>query len=230
MSAPCSEPAPSPRARPVGRHVRSTSRLWRTFDNPAGRLHALLREYRETAQDQLTIRQTWAEVLDIEEARVPVELTAVAGIIPAIEAAVSRSADDSQQEVFDHYVYQWAYAITTPDHPTGQSPSPGKALVDPGALAALGRLSSFLSFTASEGHLPNPEQLQSLRERILETIDAATVAADIPPELRRELLDRLHEILWAIDHLRVGGPGSATAAAERLVGAVAIRERATDHQ
>lgn len=194
------------------------------LDNPAGRLHAILREYRESAQDQVTIRQTWAGVLGVEQDRVPVALTEVAGIIPAIEAAVSRSGEESQQEVFDHYVYQWAYAITTPDHPTGQTPSPGKELVDPGALAALGGLSSFLCFTASEGHLPNPEQLQSLRERLLETIDEATVAEDIPPELRRELLDRLHEILWAIDHLRVGGPSAASAAAERLVGAVAIRE------
>lgn len=196
------------------------------LDNPAGRLHSILREYRETAEKNLTIRQTWAEVLGVAPEGVPVALMEVASLIPAIESAVSQSGDESQQQVFDHYVYTWAFPIATPDHLTGQNPSPGKTLIDLGALMALGGLASFLSYVSSEGHLPDTEQLQSLRERLLQIIDEATRAEDIPSDLRRVLLDRLHGILWALDHLRVGGPGAATAAAERLVGWVAIREDA----
>ncbi len=193
------------------------------LDNPAGRLHAILRQYREIAREDMTIRQTWAEVLGVEQADVSVALTEVGGLIPAIEDAIIRSDDASQREVFKHYVYSWASPITTPDHHTGQTPSPGKSLIDPGALAALGGLASFLSFTASEGQLPNDEQVQGLRQKVLEVVEEATAADDIAPDLRRVLLDRLHQVLWALDHLRVGGPGAAAAAAERLVGSVALR-------
>lgn len=170
-------PSPSP----VKRHAveqedvsgprKRDALLMTRLDNPAGRLHALLTEYRAAANEQRSIRATWAHVLDVSESEVTVAVIDVGSLIPAIEAAVARVGDEAQQELLSYYRLNWAAPITTPDHPTGQTPSPGKALVDVGALTALGSLSSFLSSVASEGAVPDVEQIQSLRDSVAQVID-----------------------------------------------------------
>jgi len=197
------------------------------LDNPAGRLHALLTEYRATATDQRSIRATWAHVLGVSEDEAAVAVIEVGGLIPAIESAVARAGDEAQQEVLSYYRLHWATPITTPDYPTGKTPSPGKALVDVGALTALGGLSSFLSSVASEGVVPDAEQIQSLRDKLSHLIEELAGADTFPSQFQRLLLDRLHSVLWALDHFRIGGPEATTAAAERLLGSIQLAAATT---
>ncbi len=191
------------------------------LDNPAGRLHALLKEYRAVANPARTIRQTWATVLGVDPSDVAVALTEVGSLVPAIQAAVSRSGDEDQLELLDTYLWHWASPITTPDHQTGVNPSPGAALVDGGALAALGSLSTYLSLSRSEGAIPDDERQQELKAHVSGAIDELTGAIELPSEVRKLILDRLHDILWAMDRLRIGGPDAVRAAAERLAMSVA---------
>lgn len=191
------------------------------LDNPAGRLHALLSRYRTIANEDRTIHLTWAEVLEVDQRDVPVALAGVASLITSIEAAVSRAGDEDQLELFRHYGSTWGTSVMAPHHLATQTPSPGKDLIDQGALAALGGLSAFLSATQSEGTIPGDERLKNLRAQVQEAVDGLADAEDVPFDLRRLILDRLHDVLWALDRLRTGGPGAVQAAAERLFVSVA---------
>ncbi len=192
------------------------------LDNPAGRLHALLSEYRAAAFTGHSIRRTWAAVLGVDQSDVAVALTEVASLVPAIQAAVSRSGDEDQQEVVDTYVRHWASPITTPDYPTGANPSPGPALVDPGALAALGGLSAYLSLRRSEGTIPGDESLQNLTAMVRDAIDELAAADDLPADAREMILDRLQDVAEALARLRIVGPGAVLAGTERAAFAASM--------
>lgn len=192
--------------------------------NPAGRLYELLTAYRQTAHREKSILQTWAAVLNVEDdVAAAVELCTVAMLIPQLKTAIDRSGDEQQRMVFAHHVYAWASPIIFPEHHGRQSPSAGIDLVDPGALVVLGGVSSFLDATATEGHFPTDQQVSELRQQIAEAIVGVTDDSDLPVEIRKLLLDRLSDILWALDHLRIVGPEGVTAAAERLGGSVIVQ-------
>jgi hypothetical protein len=78
-------------------------------------------------------------------------------------------------------------------------------------------MSSLLSRTASEGYVPNDEKVQSLRVKLDEAIERVLADDDLPADLRQILLRRLHEMIWALDHVRVVGPDGVQAVAELLV-------------
>ncbi len=155
-------------------------------------------------------------VLDTDETAVAVALTEVGALIPAIQAAVSRSGDEEQLELMDTYALHWSIPITTPDWRTGDKPSPGKGVVHAGALAALGGLSSFLSSTRSEGAVPDDENRQRLIDLVRDAIDELAKDEDLPPDVRWLVRERLGDILWALDKIRFRGPDAARAATERL--------------
>ena len=195
------------------------------LDNPAARLHALLSAYVANAQDNRSIQQTWAMVLDIEPRTVSIALCEVAELLPAIESAIEASGGDQLRDTWIQFAPSWAVPITTPEHHTRQNPSPGAGLVDKAALVALGTVSTVLSLTRSEGDTPTDDALVQIRQYIEEAIQEATNANDLAPELRAALVNRLHDILWALDRVRIGGPGAIEAAMERLVGLVAVHNR-----
>ncbi len=187
------------------------------LDNPAGRLHVFLTQYRSIAEENRSIHHTWAEVLGVEQQEVPVALAAVAGLIPTIEAAVSRSGDEDQSDAFNHYGSAWASSVIAPHRVATQTPSPGKELVDQGALVALGSLSAFLSATQSEGAVPAEGSVEDLKGQVVAAIDELGRANEVPVDVRRLMHDRLHDVLWALDRLRIGGPDAVQAAVDRLV-------------
>ncbi|GAA4727004.1 hypothetical protein [Phytohabitans rumicis] len=198
--------------------------------NPAGRLHALLTAYRETASSNITILQTWAKVLAADTDVLAVrELALAAALLPQLEIAVTNTGDMYQRAIVDLHMYAWASPIFFPEHHARQNPSPGPDLVDAGALVSLGGVSSFLNATASEGRIPAEDQLSKLKQQISEVIDDVPNTSDLPAEIRQFLLDRLYDIAWAIDHLRLTGPEGVKAATERLAGAVAVSAPTRSH-
>lgn len=186
------------------------------LDNPAGRLHAILTEYHAAAAQNVCVADTWAKVLEVPRGEVPIALTEVAGLIPAVQTAVNHSGDSAQIATVDHYRSMWARPVIAPEHPMDTTPSPGKDLVNAGSLVALGLLSSFLSSTRSEGTVPGQTCLTDLTAEVVAAIDELASDEDLPSEIRRLVRDRLEDILWALDKIRFRGPDAARAAAERL--------------
>ncbi len=150
----------------------------------------------------------------------------VAGLLADIERLVDRIEDERITTLYEHYSPEWRRSVLMPN---GNWSAAKGELVDAGALASLGALSSLLSVLGSEGSAPDGETLGALRESLDEALGAVRGDQTLPPEIKRLLVARLHDMLWAIDHLNVMGPEGVKAAAERLAGAVAVDPALRDH-
>lgn len=190
-------------------------------NNPAGRLHTLLTDYRAAAHIDSTMHATWATVLGVSERQVPVALAEVAALIPEIHRLVVHCGAAEQLALFEAFGRQWAVPIMSEHHPR-QIPSLGPAAVDPDALTVLGGLSAYLSTCAPEGVLPDPERVADLKAAVHELLDGLVGEDSLPQDLRSAIIARLHDILWAMDHVRIGGPGAVGQATERLLGQITI--------
>jgi hypothetical protein len=190
-------------------------------NNPAGRLHMVLTEYRAAARTDSTMHATWARVLGVPEGEVPVALAEVAALIPDIHRLVVQCGASEQIELFNAFGRHWAVPIMSEHHPR-QTPSPGPDAVDPSALAVLGGLSAYLSTCAPEGVLPDPERVTELQAAVSDLLDELAGEDSLPAELRSAINARLHDIIWAMDHVRIGGPGAVKQAIERLLGQITI--------
>lgn len=189
-----------------------------TLDNPAGRLYALLAEYDAAARTVVSLEMAWAKVLETEKrADIVNAMTEMAGLVAAVNRAVARQASGAIQEMCAYHTRQWASPFMGDLETQGQRP-----LVDSSAMLALNTVSELLSEKACEGVVPDDEERQSLREELLAVIEETKESAETPVEVRQLILERLYQIVWAIDHVHIGGPGAVTAAVERLAGSLFI--------
>jgi len=69
--------------------------------------------------------------------------------------------------------------------------------------------------TAPEGRIPEDSVVSELREDVQELIVSAS-AADLPPAVKRPVLQCLADMLEALEHLDIGAPDSVKRAAEAL--------------
>lgn len=84
------------------------------------------------------------------------------------------------------------------------------------SLISLGSLATVLSVMSPEGVVPDDEQLDSLRRALGEASEEVRSLTDLPEEVRRLLLERLSDMVLALDNLVIGGPDAVRRAAERL--------------
>lgn len=186
------------------------------LDNPAGRLYALLTKYDAASRTNPTVERTWGEVLGTaDDVAIVIAMAEMAGMVSAVDAAVSRHGRSAHQDMCKLHIEQWS-------QPFLSGPASRTDLVDTSAMVALNALADFLSENASEGVVPDEEERQSLREELLAVIEETRESDETPVEVRQLILERLHQIVWAIDHVHIGGPDAVTAAVERLAGSVAV--------
>jgi hypothetical protein len=192
------------------------------YQNPAGRLHALLTSY--GGQRKVTIRQAWALALDVTEEDVPLHLGAVAALLSDVRSAALETGSDAFDLIPEHLrtLSRCVFPIT--DSFIGDV---GNALPDERAMEALKMLSAYLEGTMPEGTIPTKDEVGELRESARELRDDV-IAADLAPEIKRELLHRLGDVLDALDHLHVGGPDAVRRAAESLALATVLFEADTE--
>lgn len=187
-----------------------------TIDNPAGRLHALITAFHREAQGTVSLEQAWASLLGVDRRALIVNaMTERAGLVAAVNTAVSRQNSRAFEEMCAHHTSQWA-------SPFLSDLGSHSVRVDDSAMVALNAVSEFLSERASEGAVPDDDERQSLRDELMTVIDETKGSDDAPVEVRQLIVDRLYQIVWAIDHVHIGGPGAVTAAVERLAGSLAI--------
>lgn len=189
------------------------------LDNPAGRLHCALSSYNERFKNDETRGATWAKVLGVSQPEVPLHLWKTAELLAETYSAVSeRHEDDPYRQLATHHMNEWAA-------PFVNGLAHGNERVGKPALLALDTISAVLSDTASEGTVPESDELQSLRDELASVIEETINSDEAQPELQQVIVERLHQIRWALDHVHIGGPAAVTAAVERLAGALVVRGR-----
>jgi len=192
------------------------------LDNPAGRLHALLSEFASVNDPNPSLVNVWAGVFGVQtKFETYLALAEAAALIPQIDAAVVRGGDEDQEEAVRLNIAEWTRAILLPTCNLEDAPgrAPDRAL-DERALSALGQVSSYLSLTASEGHVPGAEEISDLRRQARELIDGIVDDPELPEAIKRLALDHAYRLAEALDHFKVGGPGAVRAATERLAGSL----------
>lgn len=189
-----------------------------SLNNPAGRLHAFLAAYDEAVRGNGgSRRQAWSEVLRVTEAAVPMYLWEVSALVSSVNAAVPANDQGvAFRALWDHHLDHFTEPFTSELDYTAQP-------VDVAALVALDAVSAFLSASANEGTVPDDEQREALRDELLAAIEETKASDEVPSEIRQLIVERLHQIIWALDHVHIGGPGAVTAAVERLAGALGMR-------
>jgi NTP pyrophosphatase (non-canonical NTP hydrolase) len=190
------------------------------YDNPAGRLHALLAALSEHGPDTPLIG-AWGNVLNMQQADVPLGLTDVAQLVRDVQNAAEETGADPWKDAAARWRDEWSKPI----FPTKRAMNDQLKhfLPSPDALNSLAVLDVHLQRVAPEGRIPADDQVQRLSEDLRELIDAVQ-ESELTDELKHEITDRLTDVLKAIDHLKIGGPLAPQRAMEALLGSVALRE------
>lgn len=195
-----------------------------TLDNPAGRLHDVLR--RLNSQDgTIPLRRAWAGVLGVPEADVPAHLGPVLQLVTDIPRTLADAGVSSFDAVIARFSAHWVRPIFPGDY-AFNSPLSG-VKVGAEALEPLSGISAYLHAVAPDGLVPDPDVRTRLRDRILEVIDEVRAAdeGEIPTEVKRLVVKRLAQMLTAVETVAVGGPEAVRSAAEAVAGALATHER-----
>lgn len=190
-------------------------------DNPAARLYALLAALYEE-EGNVSVRNAWGEVLGVSGATaVNREIARVAALLPDIEREVRRVNDPHITQMYEHCVPFWQRAVLSTDR--GWT-TKSAGLVDPGALASLGGMAALLSAHGLSVVVPSSDRVEALRQEVSEALaEVRHPDTPLPLEIRRLIVARLHDILWALDHITVTGAEGVQAATERFGSALAIR-------
>jgi hypothetical protein len=187
--------------------------------DPAARLHSLLEQYRRIAKNDVSIINTWKQVLDVADDEATIkQLCHITSLLGSIDIAISAYGDEGLREQFDHHFQALAAAVVFPSSVGSQTPSVGVHLIDINALMALRGISSYLTMAMPAHTLPSKEEIASLRKNIQEAIERVAEADDFSDGLRKQLLHHLHAVAWALDYIRIAGPDGVDEAAERLLG------------
>lgn len=192
-----------------------------TSDNPASRLHDLLEAFDSHAHKQLSVTEAWAKALEVEPAEAPRAAARASNLLNEVEQAVTYLNQPKQESLVARFLPRWS----RPFFPLDRAWSSGSnGLVDPDSLATLGALGATMSSLAPEGIVPDDAVVKGVREAVQGAIDAVLADTDLDNSLRSLIVHRLYDVLWALDTLNVAGPGGVSAACERLVGALLLRE------
>lgn len=191
------------------------------INNPAGRLHAILKDFEETSSNNVSVQDCWCKVLGVPRSEVLVHLGETASLITQIRRALINAGLEDNLPTYDRYADAWARPFFAPDRPMANG---SHNMVDEHAMATLSLLSSLLDRVAPEGAVPDEAQLGDLRTRLSEAVEEVLADDDLPEEIRSLILARLRDMLWAVEHIHVVGPDGVKAAAERLAVALAQTE------
>ena len=185
------------------------------LDNPAGRLYGLLTGLAEQGRETAII-DGWAAVLGVPQDDVALHLGEVAEQIRQIQSAADRVGVDALRPTVERYREDWEAPIFSRQHALNAALK--HVLPGPAALEALDMVSAHLHVVAPEGEVPDETKLEDLKSQLRAVIDAVQKAEDITPEMRRLLIERLHGVEEAIEHLDIGGPQAIRLAAEAAYG------------
>ncbi len=190
-----------------------------SYDNPAGRLHELLKRLSETGAG-VSLVDAWAEVLGVEPDQVSLHLGDVAKLLADVQIAVDELGEETFASMADRYRDAWAGSIFPSNH--SFSTAVHKVRPDSPALDALGAIGVHLHSVASEGLVPSEAELDQLKDGVARLLDEIRQSSDLPESVRHLLVLRLTDILRAMEYVHIGGPNAVRLATEALIGAIGV--------
>lgn len=191
------------------------------LDNPAARLFDVLNAYTQHFEARKGSGQpgVWAMVFGVraDDPLLPARVAEAAGLIPAVERAISALDDHVASETFTLYVRSW-WAAFSPARTGWAQGMTGDPPISKSALLGLGQLASQLSSArvASKRALDDKVVKDLLGDIQALLGDEALGADSIAPELRELVLQRLNDAAWALRHYKVLGSDGLEAALDRL--------------
>lgn len=189
----------------------------RQTSNPAQRLYDLLDRHHQTlaaGKGNSGIWTVWSEVLGVEGDKLTADFLYAFALIAEIERALAITGAQHQQWQYKIHSHEWVKAFAPVGSGTGQQVVDGDT--SDAARAALGSIASHLRDNLPEGNIPLVEGVTSLRDVVRAAIDEVLADDTLPMQLQDLLLRRLHDALWALDHIAVTGAEGVASACDRL--------------
>ena len=155
------------------------------YDNPAGRLHELLRRLAEQDRQE-SLLKGWAGVLDVDSDDVILHIGAVADLVRQIQEAVDAIGEEVLRAPVSRLRSTWARPIFPPDYEFNQALNP--MLVPGEALESLGLVAAQLSLRAPEGKVPGNDELATLKAQVRDLVDAVREAEDLDDEVKHVIV------------------------------------------
>lgn len=189
--------------------------------NPAHRLYAILQRHAEVASTSPTAAYAtiWSTVFEVDGSEVVERIAQAFGLIGEIDRALAVTDDEMQQAAFSRHKEAWSRPFIPSSSGWHQALNGGTVSDD--ALIALGSIASHLSSELPEGRVPTTDEHQELRAQV-STLIERVVASDLPADMANVILRRLHDVLWALDHVSITGAEGIAAACDRLAVSVAV--------
>jgi hypothetical protein len=185
------------------------------YDNPAGRLHELLRQLGEQDKNAAIVAG-WAQVLQVAESDVVLRIGAVFELVREIQEAVDELDDDILRAPVSRLRDQWARPIFPLDIAFLDTLS--NVLPPAEALESLGLVAAQLSLRVPEGKVPTVDELTALKTQLRDLVGAVREADDLTEDVKHVIVARLLDVETAIEHIHVGGPEAVRRATEAVVG------------
>ncbi len=187
------------------------------YDNPAGRLHGLLVRLGEVRQGT-TLLDAWKSVLGASESDMPGLLAGVGALVGEVEKGVAQTNSEGHAKQVSRFRGEWEVAIFPRDRPftnAVQEFRPSEQAID-----VLQSAAELLHRDAPEGRALEEGELETLRLDVEDLIEAVKAADDVPEQVKQLAVARLRDVIRALDHIDVGGPGAVKLATEALAGAI----------
>lgn len=198
--------------------------------NPAQRLHEILTRHDEVfaTNQRVGYNKLWADIFRVEEDAVTEHVAQAFGLIGEVGRALATTGDESQRVIFELHKDNWSLAFIPQSSGRGQHVNGGRTSV--ASRAALGGIASHLRDNLPPSKTPTEEEQEGLRAMVRELIEVLREDESLPPHLHAEFLQRLYEMLWALDHISIMGPEGIATAADRLVLSCARAEASVREQ
>jgi hypothetical protein len=187
--------------------------------NAAARLHAIFVRYasfREGA-DTGSIMEVWRKTFEVSAYdEVRALLMQVVGLIGQVDRQLLGLEKPAFTKSYADVAPVLLSCVVLPDAGTSLQLGSEHAKVYSEQLNTLELLATVLSDTNASSVAPTEEERIDFREQITGALEAVRDDQTLHPRIRQEVISRLHQILWALDHLDTVGPEQVIAAAEGI--------------
>ena len=187
--------------------------------NSAARLHAIFARYasHRTGADTGSIMEVWRKTFgdsDYEEVRT--HLMQVIALMGLVAQQLQGLEKPAYAKSFADVGPVLLACTVLPDVGTSTQLGPKHATVNTEQLNTLELLATVLGDNRGSTPEHTEDELTDFRNQIAGALEAVRADQTLHPRIRQEVISRLHQILWALDHLDTVGPEEVIAAAERI--------------
>ena len=158
------------------------------------------------------VETVWNKVLKVKADR-PAVVIRMGSLFSDLDRTIDRIDDSKARRLYDEFCPSWLESIHGPG---GDWNGMSEGLVDRGALVALEVLADIVAPYDYPVTAPDEAVIDDLRASLVAALADVRTAESLPSDVRSLVVARVHDMLWALDHLAVTGADGVVAATERL--------------